>query len=157
MGILDSVIKLFVGDKQEKDLKLLQPVVDNVKKFEAEIAKLSHDELRAKTLSFKEQIKEATKTLDEKITVLEAEAKAADIDRQEDIYTEIQRPKIEEFDNYIFFSVKSLLPGTGYHLHQEQISFTLGQDFLISFQEKPADHFTEVRERIEHKKGRIED
>jgi preprotein translocase subunit SecA len=97
MGILDSVIKLFVGDKQEKDLKLLQPVVDNVKKFEAEIAKLSHDELRAKTLSFKEQIKEATKTLDEKITVLEAEAKAADIDRQEDIYSEIDALKDEAY------------------------------------------------------------
>ena len=97
MGILDSVIKLFVGDKQEKDLKLLQPVVDNVKKFEAEIAKLSHDELRAKTLSFKEQIKEATKTLDEKITVLEAEAKAADIDRQEDIYAEIDALKDEAY------------------------------------------------------------
>ena len=97
MGILDSVIKLFVGDKQEKDLKLLQPVVDNVKKFEVEIAKLSHDELRAKTLSFKEQIKEATKTLDEKITVLEAEAKAADIDRQEDIYAEIDALKDEAY------------------------------------------------------------
>ncbi|WP_296636789.1 preprotein translocase subunit SecA [Polaribacter sp.] len=97
MGILDSVIKLFVGDKQEKDLKLLQPVVENVKKFEAEIAKLSHDELRTKTLSFKEQIKEATKTLDEKITVLEAEAKAADIDRQEDIYAEIDALKDEVY------------------------------------------------------------
>lgn len=73
----------------------------------------------------------------------------------EDIYTEIQRPKIEEFENYIFFSVKSLLPGAGYQLKQEQISFTLGHDFLISFQEKPADHFNEVRERIVFNKGRI--
>ncbi|MGB0934199.1 MAG: magnesium/cobalt transporter CorA [Lishizhenia sp.] len=73
----------------------------------------------------------------------------------EDIYTEIQRPKIEEFDNYLFFSVKSLLPGNGHQLKQEQISFTLGQDFLISFQEKPADHFKEVRARIEQNKGRI--
>ena len=97
MGILDSVIKLFVGDKQEKDLKLLQPIVDNVKKFEAEIANISHDELRAKTLAFKEKIKEATKTLDDKITVLEAEAKAADIDRQEDIYAEIDALKDEAY------------------------------------------------------------
>ena len=34
MSILNSVIKLFVGDKQQKDLKILQPVVDDVKKFE---------------------------------------------------------------------------------------------------------------------------
>ena len=37
MSILNSVIKLFVGDKQQKDLKILQPVVDDVKKFEAAI------------------------------------------------------------------------------------------------------------------------
>jgi preprotein translocase subunit SecA len=33
MSILNSVIKLFVGDKQQKDLKILQPVVNDVKKF----------------------------------------------------------------------------------------------------------------------------
>ena len=53
MSILNSVIKLFVGDKQQKDLKILQPVVEDVKKFEAEIAQLSHDGLRAKTQEFK--------------------------------------------------------------------------------------------------------
>ncbi len=97
MGILDSVIKLFVGDKQQKDLKGLQPVVDNVRKFEAEIAKLSHDELRAKTLEFKGKINSATKELTDKITALEEEAKTADIDRQEDIYTEIDTLKDEAY------------------------------------------------------------
>ena len=97
MGILDSVIKLFVGDKQQKDLKILQPVVDDVRKFEAEIAKLSHDELRAKTLEFKEKINTATKALTDKIATLEEEAKTADIDRQEDIYTEIDTLKDEAY------------------------------------------------------------
>ena len=97
MGILDSVIKIFVGDKQQKDLKLLQPVVDNVKKFEVEIAKLSHDGLRAKTFSFKEKIKNATQSLNEKIAILENEAKDADIDRQEDIYSEIDALKDEAY------------------------------------------------------------
>lgn len=97
MGILDSVIKLFVGDKQEKDLKILQPVVDDVRKFEAAIAKLSHDELRAKTLEFKEKINAATAALTDKIATLEEEAKTADIDRQEDIYTEIDTLKDEAY------------------------------------------------------------
>jgi len=97
MGILDSVIKLFVGDKQQKDLKGLQPVVDNVRKFEAEIAQLNHDELRAKTLEFKAKINSATKELTEKISALEEEAKTADIDRQEDIYTEIDTLKDEAY------------------------------------------------------------
>ncbi|TMM31038.1 preprotein translocase subunit SecA [Polaribacter aestuariivivens] len=97
MSILNSVIKLFVGDKQEKDLKNLQPIVENVKKFEAEFSKLSNDELRAKTIEFKNRIQEATKTLNDKINTLEEEAKNADIDRQEDIYTEIDALKDEVY------------------------------------------------------------
>ncbi|MBU3011918.1 preprotein translocase subunit SecA [Polaribacter vadi] len=97
MGILDSVIKLFVGDKQQKDLKILQPIVENVKKFEAALSKLSHDELRAKTQEFKDKLKTATKELDDKISALEQEAKDANIDRQEDIYTEIDSLKDEAY------------------------------------------------------------
>jgi preprotein translocase subunit SecA len=93
MSILNSVIKLFVGDKQQKDLKILQPVVDDVKKFELAISKLSNDGLRAKTLEFKETIKAATKEFDDTIIALEQEAKNADIDRQEDIYAEIDALK----------------------------------------------------------------
>ena len=81
MSILNSVIKLFVGDKQQKDLKMLQPVVDNVRKFEAAIQLLSNDELRGKTLTFKNILKEATKEFDGTIERLESEAKTADIDR----------------------------------------------------------------------------
>ncbi|KGL63780.1 preprotein translocase subunit SecA [Polaribacter sp. Hel1_85] len=97
MNILNSVIKLFVGDKQQKDLKGLQPVVEDVKKFELAFSKLSHDELRAKTIEFKERIKDATKEFNDKIIALEEEAKTAEIDRQEDIYTEIDSLKDEAY------------------------------------------------------------
>ena len=97
MSILNSVIKLFVGDKQQKDLKILQPIVEDVKKFEAAIAELSHDGLRAKTQEFKDKIKAATKVFDDQIDALEEEAKKANIDRQEDIYTEIDSLKDESY------------------------------------------------------------
>ncbi|MDD7914318.1 preprotein translocase subunit SecA [Polaribacter ponticola] len=97
MSILNSVIKLFVGDKQQKDLKILQPVVEDVKKFKAAVANLSNDDLRAKTLEFKSKIEAATKELNDKISTLEIEAKSADIDRQEDIYTEIDSLKDEAY------------------------------------------------------------
>lgn len=75
----------------------------------------------------------------------------------EDIYCEKQRPKVEEYNDYVFFSVRSALPieNEARHLRQEQISFILGDHYLISFQQKSSDHFTEVRERIELKKGKI--
>ncbi|NDE11775.1 MAG: hypothetical protein EBZ95_14640 [Chitinophagia bacterium] len=39
--------------------------------------------------------------------------------------------------------------------NQEQISFILGENYLISFQEKAADHFSDVRERIIKARGKI--
>ena len=82
-----------------------------------------------------------------------------EIDRltYEDINSPQKRPKLEEYDNYIFFTVKSVLPAENntFSMHQEQISFILGRNYLISFQAKSSDHFTELRGRIEHKRGKI--
>jgi preprotein translocase subunit SecA len=97
MSILNSILKLFVGDKQQKDLKSLQPIVDKVKSFESEIANLTNDQLRNKTIEFKSKIKEATQKFEDEILKLEEEVKAADIDRQEEIYAEIDKLKDETY------------------------------------------------------------
>jgi magnesium transporter len=75
----------------------------------------------------------------------------------EDIYAELKRPKLEEYPNYIFFSVRSALikDANSNQLKKEKISFILNDDYLISFQEKSSDHFTDVRDRIEKKRGKI--
>jgi len=80
-----------------------------------------------------------------------------DILSVEDIYTEKRRPKLEEYPNYVFFSVRSALPSENntFILQQEQISFILGKNYLISFQEKSSDHFPDVRDRISKKRGKI--
>ncbi|KAF9660334.1 preprotein translocase subunit SecA [Tenacibaculum sp. ZH5_bin.1] len=98
MSVLNSIIKLFVGDKQQKDLKSLQPIVEKVRSFENSLNNLSNDELRAKTIEFKSKIKDATKFFNDKIAELEEEAKKADIDRQEEIYTEIDKLKDEAYE-----------------------------------------------------------
>jgi magnesium transporter len=75
----------------------------------------------------------------------------------EDIYTEKRRPKLEEYPKYMFFSIRSALPVSDKQsfLMQEQITFILGKHYLISFQQKKSDHFTDVRDRIERKRGKI--
>jgi magnesium transporter len=66
-----------------------------------------------------------------------------------------QRPKAEEFDDYLFFTMKMLhrIDGTG--IYYEQISFVLGKNFLVSFQEKEGDLFDGFRERIRLDLGRV--
>lgn len=76
---------------------------------------------------------------------------------QEDLFKGTKRPRLEECGSYVFFSILSALPGSesGFELRKERISFILGENFLVSFQDQSSDHFTEVRERLEMKKGKI--
>ena len=67
-----------------------------------------------------------------------------------------QRPKIEDFDEYIFFLIKMLYYApTGGFIEEEQVSIILGKNYVISFQEKPGDVFDIIRERIRDPKYRI--
>ena len=76
---------------------------------------------------------------------------------QEDLFAGNKRPRLEEYPDYVFFTFVSALPVSGakYELHKERISFMLGDNYLISFQEKSSDHFPVVRDRIENKRGKI--
>jgi len=95
MGILDKVLKVFVGDKSKQDVSAIQPIVTKIKGFEQALEALSHDELRAKTAAFKAKIAEARKPLLEKQNELLAKAEVTeDIDEREDIY--VQADKIED-------------------------------------------------------------
>jgi magnesium transporter len=74
----------------------------------------------------------------------------------EDIVNTDQRPKMEDYEKYIFFVLKMLLIDDKTNMiHSEQISIILGQNFVISFQEAIGDVFDHVRERIRKGKGRI--
>jgi len=98
MSILNSVIKIFVGDKQQKDLKILRPIVEKVSAFETSLSSISNDELRGKTIEFKQKIAEGIKVFNDKITALEKEAKEVGIERQQEIFSEIDSLKNDSYD-----------------------------------------------------------
>ena len=56
MSFINSILKVFVGDKSQNDVKALQPIVDQIRSFELALESLSHDDLRAKTAIFKAKI-----------------------------------------------------------------------------------------------------
>jgi magnesium transporter len=72
----------------------------------------------------------------------------------EDISTDHQ-PKAEEFEEYLFFTLKMLYRIEDGVIDYEQISFVLGKDYLLSFQEKEGDLFGPLRERIRLDQGRV--
>ena len=74
----------------------------------------------------------------------------------EDIVNTVQRPKIEDFDDYLFIVLRMLRPTGGGDFTSEQLSIILGSGYLFSFQEGiQGDVFDTVRERIRGGKGKI--
>jgi magnesium transporter len=66
-----------------------------------------------------------------------------------------QRPKVEDYDDYMYFSVKSILKGENHQLHIEQLSFVLGKNYVASFQEEIGDHFEHIRTKMREDVGQI--
>jgi len=74
----------------------------------------------------------------------------------EDILNTEQRPKVEYFDGYIFIVLRMLyLSAEDEGIISEQISLIIGENYCISFQERPGDVFDPIRSRIQENKGRI--
>ena len=74
----------------------------------------------------------------------------------EDILNTDQRPKIEDFDDYVFLVLKMLhYDEVENEIRSEQVSIILGSNFVISFQERQGNMFDPIRERIRNGKGRI--
>ena len=74
----------------------------------------------------------------------------------EDILNTDQRPKMEDYGDYIYIVLKMLDQGhKSNEIVTEQISLILGPNFVFSFQEKEGDVFDPIRERIRNGKGRI--
>ncbi len=74
----------------------------------------------------------------------------------EDIVNTEQRPKLDEYESYWYLVMKMVYMGDRRaDLVIEQVSFVLGPNFVLSFQENGRDVFGPVRERLRTDKGRI--
>ena len=74
----------------------------------------------------------------------------------EDILNTDQRPKFEDYGNYIYIVVKMLdYDVTKGEIEIEQLSLILGPNYVILFQERSGDFFDPLRERIRNSLGRV--
>ena len=89
LGILN---KLF-GSKSDRDIKLIQPLVEKTKEEYAKLSSLSNDQLRQKTLDFKARIAEFLSDIDKEIADVKTKAEAADlpINEKTAIYDELDK------------------------------------------------------------------
>jgi len=73
----------------------------------------------------------------------------------EDIVNTNQRPKIDEYEDYLFVVLKMLYYDEKENITIEQVSFVLGKNYVLTFQEAEGDVFGSIRDRLRHAKGRI--
>ena len=52
MSIVNSLLKVFLGDKSGKDLKKLTPIVDEINNHSNRLSSITNDQLRDKTIEF---------------------------------------------------------------------------------------------------------
>jgi magnesium transporter len=73
----------------------------------------------------------------------------------EDIANTDQRPKLDDYETYFFLVMKMLTTSDRDDIVVEQVSFVLGRNYVLSFQENGTDVFHAVRERLKGGKGRL--
>ena len=110
MNLLNSVLKVFVGDKTKKDLAKILPLVDQIKSHSNSFKDLSNDELRDKTLSFKNKLKTQLKGVDDQIREIRSEIeKTENIDQKESLYQQLD-DLTDESEKIIAETLDTILP-----------------------------------------------
>lgn len=99
MSVINNLLKVFVGDKSKRDVRQIRPIVEKINALQLSYESLSNDELRAKTIYFKEKIKESRSKQDEKIASYKEELeRTTDIDKREDLYASIDHLEKEAYE-----------------------------------------------------------
>ena len=90
MNFLEVITKLF-GNKAQKDMRAIQPIVDEIKAKYEEIDALSNDELRARSQALMDLLQEAVADKKNRIGELKASIEGLEIDQREKVYNEVDK------------------------------------------------------------------
>ena len=99
MNFVEIITKLF-GNKAQKDMRAIQPIVDQIKASYEEIDALSNDELRAHSWVLMDKLQAAVKDRKDRIAELKASIEGTPIEKREKIYNEVDKLEKEIKEEY---------------------------------------------------------
>ena len=99
MNFIEIITKLF-GNKAQKDMRAIQPIVDQIKAQYEVIDALSNDELRAHSWALMDKLQVAVKDRKDRIAELKVSIEATPIEKREKIYNEVDKLEKEIKDEY---------------------------------------------------------
>ena len=118
MAFINKILGVFLGNKADKDMAEIAPLVELIKKEYERIKLLSTDELRAESAKLKAIVRERIKAEEDRIVELKEMAETVDIQESENIYQEIDKleekidDKLEEVLNEILPAAFSIVKAT---------------------------------------------
>ncbi len=105
MSIVNSLLKVFLGDKSGKDLKKLNPLVDDINVQFDKLYSLSNDQLRNKTIEFKKVISDQTSDINKSISDLNKKISNESSNTEKEILFK----EVEVFDNELIAKKAEIL------------------------------------------------
>ncbi len=111
MAVIGSVISKILGSKYDRDMKVLKPVVEQVKAVYPEIEQLSNDGLRERSALLRQRVKESVQPLESQIEELKqkSETEEMTVNQREDIYQQIDKLE-KEITDKLEVTLNDLLP-----------------------------------------------
>ena len=96
----NKILKSLFGDKSSRDMKLIQPLVEQVKAVYPEVQKLDNDALRQRTKTLQQQVQDSAKEQKARIEELKATIENTPIDERADIFAQIDKIEKEVLEIY---------------------------------------------------------
>jgi preprotein translocase subunit SecA len=110
MSIVGKVLTLFLGNKEERDLKEINPYVGKIQQESAQIVSLSNDALRERTAQLRQEVRESVAAEEKEIADLRSKAEnEEDVNRKEEIYNEVDKLEKQILEN-IEKKLEEILP-----------------------------------------------
>ena len=92
MSLINSLLNIFVGNKSKKDLKEVESIVKDILSYDEQMSLLNHNELRKKTIEFKNQISAVKESNNKLISDFETKINSSEnINEKEKFYQEIDK------------------------------------------------------------------
>ena len=96
----NKILKSLFGDKSSRDMKLIQPLVEQIKAVYPEVQKLDNDALRQRTKTLQQQVQNSANEQKKRIEELKATIENTPIDERADIFAQIDKIEKEVLEIY---------------------------------------------------------
>ena len=96
----NKILKSLFGDKSSRDMKLIQPFVEQAKAAAAKVESLDNDALRQRTKELQKQVQDSASAQKARIAELKGTIENTPIDERADIFAQIDKIEKEVLDIY---------------------------------------------------------